>query len=425
MDTNMIKNTVFNQFIVDGNNIRDFQKEMDYVGTIKHLKNEEGFVPINRQLVFAAMSNSDMRGSFIRAMSRRFHMPEEKNIELQQEIRHAIEFVQENNMNPTLYKGFDHVIETLEQNRLIVNSNAYLLSSMTEHYDQVIETYEKDLMTYITESKEVEELYKEQDKIDAIADGFDKEMKESQLKVAHGMKIIEETKIKSALLEFIYQDTSDEVLLENAGRLVHQIAQYDDIVTEAKSLSDKVKDMTLNAEKKSRRMASSIKDKGAKSKRIAVAGGKTIKHFTSITNKLAQDIENFVIDKRKETLIDNSLITRLKKLIRYTILNISVLGVMGSGPVGITTLLSSYIVIAVIKNKTDDKVLRELKNDLELELKMTKEKIREADNNGDTKAKYQLMRLQDGIERDIDRLNKGGRDRSRSQVRRQNGGATV
>ena len=46
-------------------------------------------------------------------------------------------------------------------------------------------------------------------------------------------------------------------------------------------------------------------------------------------------------------------------------------------------------------------------NELDLELKITREKIDDAKSRGDTKAKYDLMRIENRIEREIFRIKYG------------------
>lgn len=75
-----------------------------------------------------------------------------------------------------------------------------------------------------------------------------------------------------------------------------------------------------------------------------------------------------------------------------------------AGPV--MAIIGFRVAIAIDK-KIDEKYRKQILNDLELELKMVKEKIEDAKSDGDKEAKYELMRIENKLEKDIDRIKFG------------------
>ena len=66
-----------------------------------------------------------------------------------------------------------------------------------------------------------------------------------------------------------------------------------------------------------------------------------------------------------------------------------------------------FRVAIAIDKKIDEKYRKQILNDLELELKMVNEKLEDAKSDGDREAKYELMRIQNKLEKDIERIKYG------------------
>ena len=70
-------------------------------------------------------------------------------------------------------------------------------------------------------------------------------------------------------------------------------------------------------------------------------------------------------------------------------------------------MIIGWRVAIAIDKKIDEKYRRQILNDLELELKMVREKIDDAKSDGNKEAKYELMRIENKLEKDIDRIKFG------------------
>lgn len=99
---------------------------------------------------------------------------------------------------------------------------------------------------------------------------------------------------------------------------------------------------------------------------------------------------------REEIIMDAG--PSVAKMIKLTIVH---LGLWGLHPA--LAIISAIVVICLnkrIRMKERNKLLRELKNELE----MVEEKIKDADSAGDRKEKYQLMRIRQTLQTEIERI---------------------
>ena len=156
------------------------------------------------------------------------------------------------------------------------------------------------------------------------------------------------------------------------------------------------------------------------------------KTLSPIAQNIMNQVDSVIGDEaaRKEVLTGSKLLKVrrlfLKMIVAWKIPAIvTALGVIPGGWVGIVFKLIMYIAsfIGVVKNvKNTASTLtgvgdgndaphtesqRLVLNELDLELKITREKIDDARSRGDNKAKYDLMRIENRIEREIFRIKYG------------------
>ncbi len=126
---------------------------------------------------------------------------------------------------------------------------------------------------------------------------------------------------------------------------------------------------------------------------VKTGGREMIEPITSKIKSTIEDIQKEHEDESREIIITNSDFARLRRLFS-AVYALPVAAGYFFGPIAaiVTFLGTSYL-------KTDDKKMKaQIVRELELELKITKEKIDDARNNGDKADKYQLMRIESKIE---------------------------
>lgn len=106
-------------------------------------------------------------------------------------------------------------------------------------------------------------------------------------------------------------------------------------------------------------------------------------------------------NQRRSAILNGGMKTKISKSIKYFLTG--AVGFAAAGPVvaGIAMLTAM-----AMDRKSGTRVRVELIKDMEQELKITKEKIRDADAGGDKQSKYQLMRIEEALERDILRVQR-------------------
>jgi hypothetical protein len=153
-----------------------------------------------------------------------------------------------------------------------------------------------------------------------------------------------------------------------------------------------------------------------------------VKHTVSpIVTSLVNTVNNFVkwdAEKDREMVITGSFFLKarylFKKILMYSV-GSSILWALPFGGIpGLLLKITSAVILPVLKWKeifgfgytntvgdgqvAPEKVKNRVIQELELELKMTREKIDDAKGAGDKKAKYQLMRVENQIEMEIARI---------------------
>lgn len=134
---------------------------------------------------------------------------------------------------------------------------------------------------------------------------------------------------------------------------------------------------------------------------------------TSGISKAANNIEkliNYPINKiiksdkaeRKDRLIEGRWRLKIWKLVRKAIL-----GKMLYAAFGPVTAAISLIASVGVDKKLDRRVRNDIVHEMETELRIVNEKIEDARGENDKKEKYQLMRLRDKLEKDIQRVKYG------------------
>lgn len=157
-------------------------------------------------------------------------------------------------------------------------------------------------------------------------------------------------------------------------------------------------------ESKSREIGAKINDGIDKVKRKVHAAKTAVSNVTSpIVNLITKTIDDYKTDMEesdREHMITGSYLAKLRSLFtRCLAPTVLVAAVAGSA-----LAIPAFLMFCYKKNSDDAKTKAVILNELELELKMVKEKIEDARSAGDNEKKYQLMRIENSIEKNIQHI---------------------
>ena len=161
--------------------------------------------------------------------------------------------------------------------------------------------------------------------------------------------------------------------------------------------------------------------------RAKTAIKKSIEPLANLISNTVNKIQEADKKSRTEAIITGGMKGKLATLIRRAILSLGAFaggaGAVGGaavgamvvkGVVGAFSSVTAPVIIAIsilagvaIDKKLDKKHRQAILNDLELELKMVKEKIEDARGEGNREAKYELMRIENKLTKEVERIKFG------------------
>lgn len=225
-----------------------------------------------------------------------------------------------------------------------------------------------------------------------------------------------EKKYNASIIKFENMDITDEdgeldiIKLAEAYQLAHDICKYQymqeadtKIITKG---TNKITKAIGNASAKSRGMAD------AKSKIGAIKRGARIvdDRASDAINKKVDDIMNFSRDAKREKILTGKNTVRVSGVLKNAI-KILVAGTAGVGlfgPIaGAAIGLIGILGARGISKNVEDREKKRILLELETELKIVKEKVEDAKGENNKKQKYQLMRIQANLEKEITRIKHG------------------
>ena len=225
-----------------------------------------------------------------------------------------------------------------------------------------------------------------------------------------------EKKYNDSLIKFENMDIVDEdgeldiIKLVEAYQLAHDICKYQymqeadtKIITKG---TNKITKAIGNASAKSRGMAD------AKSKVGAIKRGARIvdDRASDAINKKVDDIMNFSRDAKREKILTGKNTVRVSSVLKNAI-KILVAGTAGVGlfgPIaGAAIGLIGVLGARGISKNVEDREKKRILLELETELKIVKEKVEDAKGENNKQQKYQLMRIQANLEKEITRIKHG------------------
>ena len=222
-----------------------------------------------------------------------------------------------------------------------------------------------------------------------------------------------ETKYNDAIYKFENMDLLDDegeldvMKVAEAYQLAHDICKYQ-YMQEAKTTiitkgTNKITKSIGNASAKSRGMSD------AKSKVGAIKRGARIvdDRASDAINKKIDDIMNFSRDAKREKLLTGKNTVRVSSCLKKAIglivggaAGLAAFGPLAGAAIGFIGILGARGISKNVEDREKKRILLEL----ETELKIVKEKVEDAKGENNKKQKYQLMRIQANLEKEITRI---------------------
>lgn len=276
----------------------------------------------------------------------------------------------------------------LKDTIVLKESDEYLLESAINYFETKEERYKKQLTNIV-----VTESFK--------TDGPDKlffNTLEASLEAEFGKELFSLAKIDSP-----------QALTESISRIGKIVSKYDTVyedslVYEAGGVKEKAKKTAIKADEKSRDLINKARKGANETKRVAVIAGKAGGRVGNLVTKTLEDIKTMDRQARMQAIATGGMHKRLFKVLRT---------VVTTGAIAYFSPIAAaiHLVVTVALNERTEKRLKDaLITDLEHELRVVQEKVRDADSNGDKKAKYQLMRLESKLEKEIMRIKTGNKN---------------
>lgn len=202
----------------------------------------------------------------------------------------------------------------------------------------------------------------------------------------------------------------DIMKVTEAYKLAHDICKYQYMQEASTTIitkgTNKITKAIGNASAKSRGMAN------AKSKVGAIKRGARIidDRASDAVNKKIDDIMNFSRDAKREKILTGKNTVRvgqsLKNAIKIIVggaAGLAAFGPLAGAIIGFIGILGARGVSKNVEDREKKRILLEL----ETELKIVKEKVEDSKAENNKKQKYQLMRIQANLEKEITRIKHG------------------
>lgn len=161
----------------------------------------------------------------------------------------------------------------------------------------------------------------------------------------------------------------------------------------------KMNKAAVKLDENSKKAAKAVRSKATDAKKTGTIVKRAVGRGTSLITDTMDKMSRANKEERMEAILTGGMRKRVSSILRTAIMT----GAVGAinPALGLVTLLTS----ATLRKSSDDRLKREVRSEYESELKLVREKIRDAEAAGDRKKKYQLMRIENNLEQNIERIN--------------------
>ena len=167
------------------------------------------------------------------------------------------------------------------------------------------------------------------------------------------------------------------------------------------------RNMTRNAQKKLRKINNKVNGKrNTVTKNLRRLDDKA----SDVVNRKLDSIINTGRDLAREKIVEGRPAVKISRFIRNGIMALAA----GTGAVSLLGPAAAAVIVAIglyckrnLTKKTEEREKKRILLDLETNLKINREKIEDAKAENDRKKKYQLMRIEATLEKEITRIKYG------------------
>ena len=167
------------------------------------------------------------------------------------------------------------------------------------------------------------------------------------------------------------------------------------------------RNMTRNAQKKLRKINNKVNGKrNTVTKNLRRLDDKA----SDVVNRKLDSIINTGRDLAREKIVEGRPAVKISRFIRNGIMALAA----GTGAVSLLGPAAAAVIVAIglyckrnLTKKTEEREKKRILLDLETNLKITREKIEDAKAENDRKKKYQLMRIEATLDKEITRIKYG------------------
>jgi hypothetical protein len=213
---------------------------------------------------------------------------------------------------------------------------------------------------------------------------------------------------KEAQLDFsinfakTFMDDSSVVNMESFNKMMQAAYRLDSLEEQEEILSEGLKDVAKKAAIRSDEIARKVvvhaRKVGNETRRVTNVAKRVPGHLDRAVDNTIGQIGKMDQAERRNRIIQGGFKFKLLKIIGT--------GIAVGAAWAVHPALAAIGILAklILDRKLDDKARNGIVDELEIELKLTKEKIKDAEQKGDNQAKYQLMRIEDALEKDLERV---------------------
>lgn len=202
----------------------------------------------------------------------------------------------------------------------------------------------------------------------------------------------------------LFMDETEEISLESFNEFINILENYEylmnssDIILESDGRNSISRKVALKGEKISKGVVKNIRKAQYAGKHTAVVAKRIPGHIENLINNTIDKIKKMDKDERRNRIVEGSFRLKLMKIIRNGIM-------VGTGWY-VNPALTAIGLIAgyAVDKKADKKVRSQILHELQTELNIVNEKIDDARSDSNRQSKYQLMRIKNKLETDIERI---------------------
>ena len=258
-----------------------------------------------------------------------------------------------------------------------------------------------------------EQIIPEQPLLDTLLYSIDKEMENIVCENLNKYTPYEEYIVNEEMLndyydfqkrtyEMFYDD--NDITMEQFISFIQDCIKFEplDMTLEAAG-----RNMTRNAQKKLRKINNKVNGKrNTVTKNLRRLDDKA----SDVVNRKLDSIINTGRDLAREKIVEGRPAVKISRFIRNGIMALAA----GTGAVSLLGPAAAAVIVAIglyckrnLTKKTEEREKKRILLDLETNLKITREKIEDAKAENDRKKKYQLMRIEATLEKEITRIKYG------------------